>query len=147
MMVLRSALLLAMCALLSSCETVRLYPVCFFDPVQPDSAVRSRHIDVLTQTLRRFDANATATEDGRWIVAKTTWISHEELQRVWPRLGCVGTVTSGTEVKRSADCTMFLADQLKSGEYRVFDIKTDDVVSSDEAPGSPYVICWRSARH
>jgi hypothetical protein len=142
---LRAPLLLAACVMVSSCATVRLYPVCFFDPTQPDSAIKSRHVDVLTKTLRRFDENANATEDGRWIVAKTTWISHEELQRVWPRLGCVGTVTSGTEVKRSADCTEFVAEQLKSGEYRIFDIKSDDVVLSDEAPGRPHVICWRSA--
>lgn len=142
---LRATFLLAACSLLSSCATVRLYPVCFFDPARPDSAIKSRYVDVLTNTLRRFDERASATEDGRWIVAKTTWISHEELQRVWPQIGCIGTVTSGTEVKRSADCTAFVAQQLKSGEYRVFDIKTDDVVLSDEAPGRPYVICWRSS--
>ncbi|MGX1086120.1 hypothetical protein [Pseudomonas sp. AP3_22 TE3818] len=138
--------LAVVCVLVSSCASVKLYPVCFFDTVQPDASAKSKYIESLTATLRKFDKAAESSQDGRWLIARTNVLDHRKLQDIWPSLACIGTVTSGTEVKRSADCVRFISGQLSSGEYKTFDIKLDDIALSDEAPGKPYVICWRSAK-
>lgn len=133
------------CFLLSGCSSVRLYPVCFFDDEAPDPAAKIQHIENLTSVLRRFDEAPGATYDGRWIVAKTTMVTHRKLQKLWPPLACIGTVTSGTEVKSNADCVQYVADRLKSEDFLSFDIDDKSIALSDEALGSTNVICWRSS--
>lgn len=131
-------------ALLCSCASVKIYPVCFFNPAPPEKEEQSKYIEKLTLVLQRFDETAAPSQDGRWIIARTNIWGHRKLQEIWPPLGCVGTVTSGTEVARSSDCIQFISEQLRSGDYKTLDVKRDDVVLSDEAPGKPYVICSRS---
>lgn len=138
--------LLLFCVFFSGCTSVRLYPVCFFDDDAPDPAARVQHIEKLTGVLRKFDNVVVATNDGHWIVAKTSRATHRELEKLWPPLACIGTVTSGTEVKSNADCVQFVADRLKSEDFLSFDINDKDIALSDEALGPPNVICWRSSR-
>ncbi len=136
--------LVLFCVFFSGCTSLRLYPVCFFDDEAPDPAVKVQHIEKLTSVLQKFDNLAFATYDGRWVVAKTSKVMHREIEKLWPPLACIGTVTSGTEVKSNADCVQFVADQLKSEDFLSFDINDKNIALSDEALGPSNVICWRS---
>lgn len=131
------------CVLLASCSTYKMYPVCFFDIDPPDDEVRASHVKTLMSLMVTYDTNAISTPDNRWIIANTSSAQHKEITKLWPRMACVGTVTSGTEVKRNSDCVEYLNDFLKNESYLEFDVNDDNVVSSDEAPGQSNTICYR----
>lgn len=123
-------------------STIKPYPVCFFNPSPPREEERAEATRKLVMVMKRFDSNAFATADDRWIIAKTSPSQHNQLKKIWPRIACVGTVTSGTEVTRNADCVNYLYRFLQDEAYLKFDIKGNSV-HSDEAPGPAHVICCR----
>lgn len=90
--------------------------------------------------MRRYDAHAHSTTDGRWILSKTTSAQHKLLNTMWPRIACIGSVSSGTQVKLEADCVKYIHDFLEKKNYLEFDLK-ENPVFNDEAPGLPNVIC------
>ncbi|WP_447780311.1 hypothetical protein [Aeromonas veronii] len=98
------------------------------------------HTSSLLAVMRRYDVDASSSADGRWILSKTTDAQHKLLNMTWPRIACIGKVSSGTEVKLEADCVKYLHDFLDKKNYLEFDLK-ENVVFSDEAPGAPNVIC------
>lgn len=122
--------------------SVKPYPICFFDPSPPSDGDRAAAAEKLVKVMKRFDPEAFVTADDRWVIAKTSPSQHAELTAFWPRVACVGTVTSGTEVKRNADCVSYLHKFLRDKIYLQFDIKGESV-HSDEAPGPAYVICCK----
>lgn len=129
--------------LITSCATIKPYPVCFYDDSPPSAQIKKEHASNLLSVMRRYDAESQSSIDGRWIFANTSHAQHNALTETWPRIACIGNVTSGTEVKRSSDCVNYLHDFLVRQSYLEFDIK-EPVAFSDEAPGKPNVICHRA---
>ncbi len=125
-----------------SCSTIKPYPVCFYDRSPLDAQSKITHADKLLAVMRLYDHEAQTSADGRWILANTTTEQHNILIKTWPRIACIGKVTSGTEVKHAADCVEYLHDFLLKQNYLEFDVK-ENVAFSDEAPGKPNVICHR----
>ncbi len=128
--------------LISGCSTVKPYPVCFYDPIAPDTETRKEHAISLEEILRVSASYVNSSPDGRWIYAETNWFQHKNLSKTWPRISCIGKVTSGTEVKRYQDCIYYVEDLLKNKNYIDLDVKAN-ISDSDEAPGFEHVICTR----
>lgn len=137
----RSAVLMIV-LILGGCATVKPYPVCFFDPFPLDEEKAIKHSESLLNRIKMDSPTAHMAPDGRWIYAKTTICKHREISKTWPRVACIGSVTSGTEVKRYADCISYLETLLIEQNYLELDI-ANNVVDSDEAPGEEHVICGR----
>lgn len=129
--------------IVAGCSTVKPYPVCFYDPRPPAQNRIDAHVESLLRRIKMDITEVQATPDGRWIFAKTTTYQHDEISKTWPRVACIGNVTSGTEVKRNADCISHLEELLRKQNYLELDVK-DNVVDSDEAPGVKHVICSRT---
>lgn len=124
------------------CSAHRMYPVCFYGKSAPDASTVVRHVDALSRELRKRDANAHGTADGRWLFARTSRAEHERLIETWPRAACIGPVSAGTEVKANADCVAYVAGLLATERYNEFGVAPDPV-HTDEAPGPEFVICYR----
>lgn len=128
--------------LISGCATMKPYPVCFYDSRAPDIAIQKEHVSSLETVLKNSASNVSVSHDGRWIIAKTTWYQHRNLSKMWPRISCIGRVTSGTEVKQYQDCIYYIEELLETQDYSTLDVK-NNVTDSDEAPGKEHVICSR----
>lgn len=122
------------------CATIKPYPVCFFDcnDVKPDQ--RQLYTDSLASYLRKESKTVIVLPSNRWILAKTNPIKHRRLTKMWPRLACIGTVTSGTDVEENAHCTQYIYEFMSQRNYLEFDIKELSALS-DEAPGEIHVRC------
>lgn len=126
--------------ILMSCSSIKPYPVCCFDVYPIPKEDKEQHLNSLVTKLKRIDPDASASGDGQWIFAKTSYWENKHLMKSWPRIACYGTVTSGTEVKRQSDCVKHLTEVIRSQEYNNFDIKNPAELS-DQAQGLPNVIC------
>lgn len=136
----RQILTIAALSFVASCTTLKPYPVCFYDKTPPDREVMNENISKLLSVMRRYDVEANSSADQRWILSKTSYAQHELLKVTWPRIACIGKVSSGTEVKAQADCVSYLHTFLTKKNYLELDVK-DNAIYSDEAPGPPTVIC------
>ncbi len=135
-------IVLSLVLTLAGCATVKPYPVCFYDPRSPDEQTVTKYVAVLIDRIVMEAPDANPKTDGRWIYAKTTSYQHGLISSTWPRVACIGTVTSGTEVKRYADCVSYTEALLRKNNYLELDVKPN-AIDSDEAPGVEHVICSR----
>lgn len=126
--------------IITSCATVKPYPVCFFGTNPPDLKRKMEIVSGLADRLRLEASEVVIHPTGRWIFAKTTPSQHKRIIKTWPRVACIGRVSSGTEISKNADCVSYLNNFLKNKQYLRFD-KKENPVDSDEAPGQPHVIC------
>ena len=131
---------IAIVFLVQGCASYKPYPVCFFDSSPPSAEAQLNLTRNLLVELQKIDKDANMIANGRWIVASTTPFQHKQLIEYWPRIACIGTVTSGTEVKSNSDCVTYLNRVVTSQNYLEFDVKSPYALS-DEAPGNPKVIC------
>lgn len=122
------------------CATIKPYPVCFNDCNSLDSESRRKITDSLALYLKVESKEIIIHPSSKWILAKTNNRQHKRLINIWPRIACIGDVTSGTEVTKNSQCVEYIYYFLKNKKYLEFDIN-ENPVHSDEAPGKPHVIC------
>lgn len=122
------------------CATIKPYPVCFSDCNAIDKDSRRKIVDSLAQYLKLESKEIIIHPSSKWILAKTNPRQHKRLIKIWPRMACIGDVTSGTEVTKNSQCVEYIYNFMKSKNYLEFDID-ENPVHSDEAPGKPHVIC------
>ncbi len=46
-------------------------------------------------------------------LAKTSPKQHKRLTNIWPRMACIGEVTSGTEVTKNSQCVEYIYNFMK----------------------------------
>ncbi len=122
------------------CSTIKPYPVCFSDCNAIDNDSRRKIVDSLAQYLKLESKEIIIHPSSKWILAKTNPIQHKRLIKIWPRMACIGDVTSGTEVTKNSQCVEYIYNFMKNKNYLEFDID-ENPVHSDEAPGKPHIIC------
>lgn len=108
-------------ALLTGCASVKMYPICFYEK-QPDAETLDRFfVPGLRKSFGAIlvDSNAdfSVSPDARWIVASTTDTQDANLLKMWPRLACIGSAGSTSEVKLQADCISYIKDFIKERKY------------------------------
>lgn len=123
------------------CSTIKPYPVCFFSECNDvDNESRRKITDSLAQYLKLESKEIVIHPSSKWILAKTNSRQHKRLIKIWPRIACIGDVTSGTEVTKNSQCVEYISNFIKNKKYLEFDIN-ENPVHSDEAPGKPHIIC------
>jgi hypothetical protein len=146
-----TVLALAVCAFGCAGRQARLYPVCFYNAKPPQDQLQSQYIPRLGDALKlsvggNRDVKFVGTADGRWFVATTTSGENKRLAETWPRLGCIGQATSGSQVHEEAMCVEYIRDFIAKQEYLQFG-QLDGVVGDagwNEKPGGQgYAYCDR----
>lgn len=122
------------------CSTIKPYPVCFSDCNTVDKESRRKIVDSLAQYLKLESKETIIHPSSKWILAKTNSRQHKRLTKIWPRMACIGDVTSGTEVTKNSECVEYIYNFMSNKKYLEFDID-ENPVHSDEAPGKPHIIC------
>ena len=122
------------------CSTIKPYPVCFSDCDAINNDSRRKIVDSLSQYLKLESKEIIIHPSSKWILAKTNHRQHKRLIKIWPRMACIGDVTSGTEVTNNSQCVEYIYNFMKNKNYLEFDIN-ENPVFSDEAPGKPKIIC------
>lgn len=124
----------------TGCATIKPYPVCFSDCDAVNNESRRKIVDSLAQYLKLESKKIIIHPSSKWILAKTNSRQHKRLVKIWPRMACIGDVTSGTEVTKNSQCVEYIYNFMKNKNYLEFDIN-ENPVHSDEAPGKPHIIC------
>lgn len=134
-------ILFALLSSLAGCASIKPYPVCFYNCDTPDEEKKIEIIKKLSEVLEKETNKEVVIHPNlRWILVKTNNSQHRRLTKIWPRIACVGNVTSGTQVSENSDCVKYLYEFMKKKKYLKFDIQANPI-DSDEAPGAPYTIC------
>lgn len=123
-----------------ACATIKPYPVCFSNCDAIDKDSRRKIVDSISQYLKLESKKIIIHPSSKWILAKTNPIQHKRLTKIWPRMACIGDVTSGTEVTKNSRCVEYIYNLMKNKNYLDFDLN-ENPVHSDEAPGKPHIIC------
>lgn len=139
---LKVLILLMLSISLLSCSRDRIYPICFYDNVPSGDAERKKHAIELLKYIYSKDNDAILTADNRWIVAKVSGKKNDEITRVWPRLACIGVVSSGTELQKEAECVEYVSYFINNNKYLEFDLK-ENPIFNDESPGPSNTICYK----
>ena len=140
MKVIVNSLLVLLFLVISSCSTIKPYPVCFSNCTNIKEETRKKIIEKLAEYLKLESKEVIVHPNLKWILAKTNARQHKRLIKTWPRMACIGDMTTGTEVTANSQCIEYIYDLLKNKNYLKLDIKANPVYS-DEAPGKPNVIC------
>ena len=113
--------LLLLTAVLTGCQTIRAYPVCYFakkpSPEEQTSLEAGWKRDVAAFLGK--DADVEVTHDDRWVIAKGLPQGHETLKEIWPRLGCIGPYASGLTYPYYSHCLDLLQKILEKPDYLV----------------------------
>lgn len=98
---------------------VRPYPICFFNerPTEQEmSDIRKGIVRVMHAYLGR-SSSVSFSSDSRWVVARGSNYGHSSLEKLWPRLGCIGAYRSGITYPYYSHCLNLLRETLRSHDY------------------------------
>lgn len=131
---------------LTSCSTVKLYPICYTNCSRYVSQQeKSRTAQNLADVIDEHSNSVIVDSYYRGIYARTNRLQHKRISKIWPRIACIGKTTTGTEITKNYDCVLYLKVLLNKKNYSEYDIKPNPV-HSDQAPGDPHVICCCNPR-
>lgn len=106
----------------------RSYPICFFN-----QSLSDKEVERLKNSLREFVdpympngiMELGLSFDARWLSVKGMQRGHSALKKVWPRVGCVGSYSSGSQYVAYRRCVQYLRSFLDQSSYEFMGRESD----------------------
>jgi hypothetical protein len=98
---------------------VRPYPICFYSerPSEDKLAELRKGLIRVVRAYLGKKAQVTFSPDSRWVIARGWRSGHSSLEKIWPRLGCIGEYRSGISYPYYSHCLDLLRETLRTHSY------------------------------
>lgn len=100
---------------LQGCATVKLYPVCqYIGPAgERDRAAFTGSVRSVVKEVSGQETAVTILPNLRYASVRIPQWRHEELERLWPSIGCVGTYSNSLDRAKYAACQKYIRESLR----------------------------------
>lgn len=122
---------------LCSCATTRPYPLCFCNETPTSAQYKTIEKDISQILLSYMNSKnqVVFSSDRRWVFAKVTNHKNKAIEKIWPRVACIGKKDDDRQLEINKRCIEYIRSMLKDHKY---DISEDKRKGYLYCGGNPY---------